>query len=155
MDMGNRRQSRRIGFEKELVPGYFPGAQFNDIPHGTHLDFWTGRNGRRHDYQLRVELPPDYPHKEPGLFVQSPRDLPTHDGTGVLNGQGASHDWHIHNNDEDGRVKVCYTSDWDASMNCVVVLLCGIIWIDAYENYLTTGETIAQYIERLKDELGD
>lgn len=152
--MRSRKQSGRILFEKRVVPQYFRGARFYDSPAGTYLDFRTGRNGRRQDYLLRAELPPDYPHQEPGLFIQSPRILPMFQAQGVLNYRDTSYCWHIHKNREDDRVKVCYTRGWDASMNCVLVLLRGIIWIDAYENHLNTGETIADYINRLKNELG-
>jgi hypothetical protein len=152
--MPSRRQDGRIDFERELVPFYFPGARSYDSPTGTYLDFWTGRNGRRQDYLLRAELPPNYPHHEPDLFIQSPRILPMFRGHGVLNHRLTSHNWHAHGNYEDERVKVCYAGSWDASMNCVFVLLRAVLWIAAYENHLTTGETIATYIDRLKHELG-
>ena len=153
--MRNKRRSQRIDFEKPLVAKYFPGAQFHNCRRGTCLDFRTGRNGWRNDYQLRAELPPDYPDAVPGLFIESPRILPMFGGDGILNDMGRSHAWHTDVNDEDNRVKVCYTDDWDASMNCCVVLLRGLIYVAAYENHLTTGETIAEYIERLKNEIGD
>jgi hypothetical protein len=154
MIMRSPEQSERIAFEEQIVPIYFPGAQFRDSPTGTNVDFRTGRNGRRYDYLPRVELSLKYPHEEPGLFIQSPRILPMFQGDGVLNYRKTSHTWHIHENKNDDRVKVCYTWGWDASMNCVLVLLRAVIWIDAYENHLNTGETIAEYIDRLKDEIG-
>jgi hypothetical protein len=153
--MANPERSERIAFERKLLSRFFPGARLCEEPHGTYLEYRTGSNGYRHNYHVKGELSANYPYERPDLFLVSPRRLSLLDGSGLIGDPDTLHDFHCGFRESDGRLKICYTDDWDASMNTAFVLLRAMIWIAGLDNYYTRGETIAEYIDRLRDELDD
>ncbi|MFC1762912.1 hypothetical protein ACFL6U_12645 [Planctomycetota bacterium] len=87
------------------------------------------------------------------MFLESPRSLSLIDGSKLIGDIGTIHSFHVYGHDCKGRLKICYADDWEASMNVIMVLLRGIIWVDGLSNYFTTGETIAAYIDNRKKDL--
>jgi hypothetical protein len=153
--MENPERSERITFEGKILSKVFPGARLCEGPHGIYFEYWTGNNGYRHNYHVKGELSANYPYEGIDLFLESPRRLPLLDGSGLIGDSGTLHDFHCGSRESDGRLKICYTDVWDASMNTAFVLLRAMIWIAGLDNYYTTGETIAEYIDKLWDELND
>ena len=76
-------------------------------------------------------------------------------GVKTINSLGVSHAYHVYGNGHNGFLQICHTSDWDSSCTCVMALLRGALWVDGYEHHLRTGETIDQYLEEIKEQLGD
>lgn len=148
--MWDQKQSERFAFGEALVKKYFPGFSLSYDHNGNpYFAGWTGTRGRRNNYKLRLELSEFFPDSEPDLFVESPRTLPMFDGS-QINSLGTSHYYHVHAN-KNGYVKICHTDDWDSSCTCVMALLRGVLWVDGYENHLRTGETIHQYLKKLRN----
>ncbi|MGV7223638.1 MAG: hypothetical protein ACQ9MH_19185 [Nitrospinales bacterium] len=99
----------------------------------------------RNRFKLRLGIPPYYPDNVPSLFVTSPHTLRSYRGRATINSQGTSHAYHTMSNGTDGCVKICHfdSAMWDASKTCVAVFMKGILWLEAYEMHLRTGEDIA------------
>jgi hypothetical protein len=76
-----------------------------------------------------------------------------YDGTKTMNSLGVSHAYHVYGTGANGFVQICHTNDWDPSCTCVMALLRGALWAEAYEHHLRTGQTINQYLKRLVDQL--
>lgn len=153
--MASSERSGRIAFECPIVYREYPGACLHEGSHGTYFEYWTGSNGYRCNYHLKLELPDDYPHAKPDLFLESPKRLSLLEGSGVIGELGTYHDFHVYGLEPDDRLKVCFTRDWDASMNAPLVFFWGMIWIAGLDNYFCTGKTIAEYIDALKKKLKD
>ena len=122
--MWDQTQGERFAFEEALVKKYFPGFSLSyDNKGNPYFVGWTGTQGRRNNYKLRLELSESFPDSEPGLFVESPQRLLMYDGAETINSLGASHSYHVHKNRKNGFVKICHTDDWDPSCTCVMALL--------------------------------
>ena len=153
--MASSERNSRIAFERKYVDKYYPGARLWEDSTGTYFEYRTGSNGHRYNYHLKLELPDDYPHAKPDLFLESPKRLSLLDGSGVIGDLGTYHDFHVYGLEPDNRLKICLPSDWDASMNACLVFFWGMVWIAGLDNYFYTGRTIAEYIDMLKKEFED
>lgn len=131
-------------FEIKIMQHELP--QFR--PYGRSGDyFFSGWQATSHGnrYKLKLDVPPYYPDNVPSLYVTSPQMLRSFGGGATINSQGTSHAYHTMSNGTDGCVKICHfdPSNWDASKTCVAVFMKGILWLEAYEMHLKTGEDIA------------
>ncbi|MHC4463384.1 MAG: hypothetical protein ACYTEK_15885 [Planctomycetota bacterium] len=151
--MASSERSGRIAFERPIVYRQYPGACLHEGSHGTYFEFWTGSNGHRYNYHLKLDLPADYPHSKPDLILESPRRLPLLDGSRVIGDPETVLDFHVYGMAVDGGLDICFRKEWDASMNAPLVFFWGMIWVAGLDNYFATGETIGEYIDRLKKKL--
>ena len=148
-------QSERIEFEDALVRKFFPEFALQyDMKGNPYFVGWTGKNGRRNNYKLRLKLSSSFPDFEPELLVERPRTLRMFKDLRTINSLGCSHKYHVNGKGDKGGVKICFTDDWDASCTCVMALLRGILWVDGYEHHLRTGETIDAYLSQVEEQVG-
>ena len=153
-NMWNKKQIERLAFEEKLVDKYFSDFNlYHDQNGNPYFSGWTGTNGRRNDYKLKLVLSPFFPDSEPDLFVVSPRPLRMYDGHQLIKSLGTSHYYHLYSNEANDYVKICHTDEWDASCTCVMILLRGVLWVDGYENHLSTGQTIHEYLTKIEGKL--
>ncbi|MCX5674657.1 MAG: hypothetical protein NTX87_06580 [Planctomycetota bacterium] len=145
--------SARWAFEMSLLSLYMRSFAYWDAADGGAIvDGWAQTNGGQAIYRGKLVLTPNFPYEEPELFVLSPNPLWMHGGLKTINSLGTSHDYHTRSNGPDGCVQICHTDSWDASLTCVFVLTKLHLWLEAYEAHLQTGETIATYLRRHKEE---
>lgn len=142
--MWNTEQCERLALEEQLLARYMSGFGFYDRTGNAYVQGWCTTNGGN-NYALRLCLPPDFPYDEPKLWVVSPQTLWLHGNRGTVNSLGTSHAFHVYGNDS-GYVNICHTSDWDASITIVKVLLKGILWCEAYDGHLRTGQDLADFL---------
>jgi hypothetical protein len=141
--MWDAEQRYRLAFEVKLLAQKMPHFQLHNPSSGTYVSGWARTSSGR-QYQLRLTLPPNYPHGEPELYVVSPMTLRKRGG-GTINSMGTSHDFHTYNNDG-GCVKICHTCDWHPGMTCLLVLEKAHLWLEAYHGYLRTGKRLAEFL---------
>lgn len=137
-------QRRRLAFEANLLGRRMPHFRVCDPTGETYIAGRARTTGGR-KYDVRLYLPPDYPHESPSLYIVRPRVLRMYGG-GTINSLGASGAFHTLPNGPDSCVTVCHTANWDASMTWVKVLHKLSLWLEAYELHLKTGNEIASYL---------
>lgn len=101
-------------------------------------------------YILWSPIPNTFPYGRPPLYVWSPNPLPAYGG-GTINSYGASgtsHAMHTLSNGPNGEVQICHWRDerWHSGITLNKVLLKGIVWLEAYEQHLMTGRSIADFV---------
>jgi len=139
-------QQRRLALEGKLLERYQPDFQFYDPTGDTYIQGWIQTNGGNR-YQLRAQLDDGFPYTEPDLFVVNPKTLWLQGGRGTVNSLGVSHAFHVLGTGTDGCVQICHIRDWDASITLVKVLLMGILWCEAYDAHLRTGQDICDFLK--------
>lgn len=144
---------QRLALDENMARRYYPNLEVRGRRGNICYTLPIRKSEYSKSYELKLELSSNHPHSKPFLFVESPKTLWLYKCKGTINKLGTSHDYHVYDNRSDGRVKICYTDNWNASWTCVKALHRGEIWIAAYEVHLLTGKTIAEIIDEWKDKL--
>ena len=110
----------------------------------------TSNSGRQ--YRLYIPLPSGYPHQRPPMYVTEPNPLKMFDGS-LLSGQGVSHAMHTLTPHANGWPQICHWRDarWHAGIVLQKVFLKGLLWIEAYEQHLTTGRPLADFVRTMAE----
>ena len=148
--MRTMEQCERLALEEKLLLKYMPGFYFYDKMGATYISGCYRPNGASREYEIRIDIPFDYPYEKPELFIISPVILWKHGNRGTVNDEGVSHAFHTLEAGHGGCVQICHTLDWDASLTCVKVILKAILWCEAYEGHLQTGKDIAEFLCEVK-----
>ncbi len=101
-------------------------------------------------YVLWSPIPSTFPWSRPPLYIYSPNPLPAYGGS-TINRYGPSeisHGMHTLSNGPNGEVQICHWRDerWHSGITLNKVLLKGLLWLEAYEQHLTTGRQIAEFV---------
>ena len=144
--MWNYDQRRRLALEEKLIDRHFPNFRFYDPTGDTHVKGWVHTNGHSR-YELLVQLDSQFPYTRPELYVVHPKTLWLHGGTGTINSlTPPSHAFHFLGTNDDGCIEVCHIRNWDASITLVKVLLMGVLWCEAYDAHLLTGQDVCDFL---------
>jgi len=144
-------QDRERGWmEMDLVEEYFPGFTFHEEGGDPYVTGRVTPNGSSTSYQLRSDIPPNFPHQKPRLFVVSPVTLWKHGGHERINDEGFSHRFHTLGTGHGGCCEICHVGDWDASISLVKVLWMGVLWCEAYTRHLACGDDIDTCLQGLR-----
>lgn len=110
----------------------------------------TYSNGRN-PYELWIPVPAGFPDERPSLYLLRPNPLYDARG-GTINAVGLSHDMHTLSPGPGGVVQICHwrTDRWHAAITLDKVLLKGLLWLEAYEQHLSTGQPIASYVRTMR-----
>lgn len=146
MSIWSGEQRARLALEEQLL-SKLPGFSFTNREDSSQ----TAVNGQytsstEKSYWLWVWLGPGYPHQAPDLYVQWPRSLKDFWGK-PLEKHGTSHSMHLWKSKWPELTNICHWKSefWSASQTIVSVLAKGILWVEAYEAHLRTGNTIDFY----------
>ncbi len=143
--MWDRSQRERLAVEEKLFDRYAPNFRFYDRTGDTYIEGWANTSNGSSRFKLRLEISTEFPYDEPDLYVVSPRTLCRYGNRGSINDLGTSHAFHVYSNGR-GWVKICHSSDWEASMTCLKVIIKGHLWLEAYLSHLRTGRDIADFL---------
>ena len=101
-------------------------------------------------FVLWIPIPAYYPTQRPPLYIARPRVLGRYGGR-TVNELGVSHDMHTLGNGPNGEVQICHWRDdrWHPGLTLNKVMLKGLIWLEAYEQHLATGQTIASFVRTM------
>lgn len=104
-------------------------------------------------YKLRVYLHEDFPNSCPHMAIVHPTNLPTRNKSQI-----PLLDQHFHTLGltKDGFTKLCHFSPdrWTAENTLYQVLMKGIMWIEAYEGHLATGNSMDTYLGEQPEAVG-
>jgi hypothetical protein len=140
-----RKIDTRIEFEKQIMSRNLPQFRFYDFRTDRYFSGWQKTTVNHHLYELKLEIPPYYPDLEPHLYVTSPTTLFRYNSLNTINSLGLTHEFHTLHNGPKGCIQICHggPENWNASKTCVGVFVKGVLWLEAYETHLVTGESIA------------
>jgi hypothetical protein len=152
--MLKHRQSR-IRLEQAIVSHELPQFRLYDLGNDVYFEGWQATSSKFNRYRLKVVLPLWYPDDMPCLYISYPQVFYRQGYRGTINSEGTSHAFCTSANGPRGCIQICHSSqsDWDASKTCVGVLMKGILWLEAYETYLSTGRNIAEIMDIWKKEV--
>jgi len=143
------QQRRRLLCEKNLLHRYVRGVQFVERPEDVCIDAWYPPRHSPTRFHGRIVLTPDYPHCAPELYVVEPRPLRMYRSTETLGSNGSSGEFYILGSSEEG-CRICFANNWDSSWSCVKVFMKFALWVEAYDEYLKTGKTVAELVTELQ-----
>lgn len=111
----------------------------------------THRTNSRRSYDLWIPIPAFYPNLRPPLYIAKPRLVPMFNGRSV-NNLGVSHEMHTLSNGPNGEVQICHWRDdrWHPGLTLNKVMLKGLIWLEAYEQHLSSGQSIASFVATMR-----
>jgi hypothetical protein len=104
-------------------------------------------------YMLSSPIPSGFPEARPPVYITSPNPLPAFTYGDTINRYGTSHDMHTLSNGANGATQICHWRDnrWHSGITLNKVMLKAIIWLEAYEQHLSTGEPIANFVATMAD----
>ena len=138
-------QRRRLAFEKDFLERYFPtGVTWFDPTGNTKIEIGvTCTNDKQ--YTLRIYIPDDYPNACPRVVVSNPSSCLTKLDETVMNTSSVDdHTW----NSKDGCTQICHyrPSEWTGDNTLYQVAMKGLIWLEAYEAHIRTGNSLSDYL---------
>ncbi len=102
-------------------------------------------------YTIWSPIPIRYPYKYPPVYVQEPNPLPGYRYGQSTNSYGVSHDMHTFSNGPNGEVQICHWRDerWHSGITLNKVMIKVVLWLEAYEQYLSTGTKISEFLRTM------
>ena len=141
-------QRQRLGFEKDLLEKYFRGrVSWINPTDDTRVEVRVTCTNDK-EYTLRVYLPSDYPSSCPDMIVSSPSScLRKKDGSTMSGMNGTDHTLGT----RDGCTMICHfrKSSWKDDNTLYQVVMKGLIWLEAYEAHLRTGNPLSRYLAEM------
>jgi len=146
--MNSNDRLYRLNLEKQILANELPQFNFHFINSAPYISGWQSTSSHRGNYQLKLILGNNYPCDMPALFVNSPLILFQRNSSRTINELGSSHNFHTLPNGPRGCVQICHTKPelWSPSMTCVAVLMKAIVWLEAYDAYLQTGQAFNDFL---------
>ncbi len=114
-----------------------------------YVDGYTNSSSERR-YRLYISIPAGYPQQRPAMYVMDPRPLRMRDGS-LITALGVSHNMHTLAPSDNGEVQICHWRDdrWHSGILLHKVILKGLLWIEAYEQHLATGQPLADFVRTM------
>ena len=139
-------QQRRLGMEKGVLEKYFPNrVTWINPGHQTQVEVRvTCSNDRQ--YTLRVYLPDDFPNSCPNMVVKSAM-LRAYNGVYLHQYPGDNHTGY----NIDGYSGICHFRPnlWQPNNTLYQVVMKGLIWLEAYQAHLRTGQPLSKYLSEM------
>lgn len=141
----SQSQQTRLGYEKGLLENYFRNRVTWIDPRGdTRVEISVTCSSDR-QYTLRIYIPADYPNSCPQMVVSNPSYcLRKRDGSLLNSGSSDDHTW----GSKDGCTQICHykPAEWTDDNTFYQVAMKGLIWLEAYEAHLRTGQSLSNYL---------
>ena len=139
-------QQKRLAMEKELLEKYFRNrVTWIDPGHQTKVEVQvTCSNDRQ--YTLRLYVPEDYPNSCPNLVVKAPM-LRAYSGVYLHHYPGDNHTGY----NIESYSGICHFRPnlWRANNTLYQVFMKGLIWLEAYQAHLRTGQPMSKYLSEM------
>jgi len=103
-------------------------------------------------YTILGKFPCSYPNGYPRIYVHRPNPLWGYGRIRTINSYGVSHDMHTFSNGPEGKVQICHWRDekWHSGITLNKVMLKVVLWLEAYEQHLSTGKPIREFVGTIK-----
>jgi len=109
------------------------------------------RTNASNAYTIWSPIPIDFPYKRPPVYVHEPNPLPGYRYGESINGYGLSHSMHTLSNGPNSEVQICHWRDerWHSGITLNKVMIKIVLWLEAYEQYRTSGTTISEFVRTM------
>ena len=139
-------QQKRLSFEKDLLERYFRNrVTWIDPADNTKVEIRvTCSNDKQ--YTLRIYIPDDYPNSCPDMVVCNPSNcLTKRNGIPMDSPSDHNHTWRS----KHGCTQICHykPAEWTDDNTLYQVTMKGLIWMEAYESHLRTGNPLSNYLQ--------
>jgi len=103
-------------------------------------------------YTIWCRIPDYYPYTAPQIYVHKPNPLIGFGGVSV-NSYGTSHKMHTLGNGRNGEVQICHwrQSQWHSGITLNKVMIKVMLWFEAFEQHLLTGQPIDNFVRTMKE----
>ena len=110
------------------------------------------KTSNNNSYTIWSPLPGYYPDTCPPVYIYKPNPLLGYGGR-TINSYGVSHDMHTLCIGPNGEVQICHwrQSRWHSGITLNKVMLKAILWLEAYEQHLSTGRTINEFVRTMPE----
>ena len=150
--MWTPEQRQRLSLEHQILIG--EGFDQFKVYYDPANDSYSasGYATANRQYYLYLPIPTAYPYQRPPLYVTDPNPLLMCDGRPVSS-MGVSHYMHTLTPHAAGWPQICHWRDarWHSGIVLQKVFLKGLLWIEAYEQHLTTGRDIADFVRTMAE----
>jgi len=149
--MISRRLHGRLLVERAIMIKTYPYFGFYKSDNIAYVRGWY-RSTAGNNYHLKLIFSDYYPDRIPELYLLSPKTLWKYCLVGTINQLEASHQFHTLSSDFDDHIQLCHygSEKWHAACTSIGVMTRGLLWIEAYEDHLKTGEDINTIINQWK-----
>lgn len=144
----------RISIENYiLIRDGFSQFQIYRYTNGIYYLWGDQKSSGGKTYTIWSPLPSGYPNARPPIYIYKPNPLIGYGGTTTINSYGLSHCMHTLSNGPNGEVQICHWRDarWDSSITLNKVMLKVVIWLEAYEQHLSSGKSIAEFVRTMQE----
>ena len=122
-----------------------------DDQNGGYYLFGHHRTNSNNSYTLWSPIPYGFPNSRPHLYIRSPNPLYAFERSITVNSLGVSHRMHTLGNGPDGEVQICHWRDdrWHSGITFNKVMIKAMLWLEAYEQHLSTGHDIDEFVKTM------
>jgi len=125
---------------------------YQDSSNGQYEVLGTTYSSSNQSYELWLPVPRLYPEARPSLYVTYPTPLRLAGG-GFVHQLGTSHAMHTLEAHPSGYIQICHWRDerWHAGITLDRVFIKGLLWLEAYEQHLATGESLSSFVRTMRE----
>lgn len=143
----------RLGLENQILirDGM---SQFQVYRRDAYYYLWgEQKTNSGNIYTVWIPIPSNYPYQRPEAYIYKPNPLYGYANIRTINGYGLSHDMHTLENGPNGEVQICHwrSDRWHSGITLNKVMLKVILWLEAYEQHLSSGQTISQFMATMRE----
>ncbi len=142
----------RLNLENQILRGDGM-AQFQvfQSTSGSYYLWGEHRTNAGNTYKLWAPVPSGFPQARPPLYVHSPNPLWGHARRSTINSYGVSHAMHTLGNGPNNEVQICHwrSDRWHSGITLNKVMLKAVLWLEAYEQHLSTGTDIDAFVRTM------
>jgi hypothetical protein len=152
--MWTLQQRQRLGLEHQILQneGFTQFGVYHRASDDTYYASGIATSNSGRSYSLWMPIPPGYPTQRPQLYLSEPSPLRMANGA-AMSSLGVSHAMHTLTPHASGYVQICHWRDarWHAGIVLQKVFLKAMIWIEAYEQHLSTGRDLADFVRTMTE----
>jgi hypothetical protein len=152
--MWTPNQLSRLALEHQLlqVQGFTQFSVYHHTTTDTYSASGTTSSNAGYKYHLYIPIPAGFPTQRPPMYVTEPCPLLMSDRV-PINTLGVSHRMHALTPHACGWVQICHWRDsrWHSGIYLHQVFLKGLIWIEAYEQHVSTGRDLADFVRTMAE----
>lgn len=147
--MWTSEQRQRLAVEHQILQreGFDQFSVYHYPSGDTYSASGIASSSSGRHYHLYLPIPPRYPFQRPPLYVTDPDPLRLFNGSAVSS-LSVSHAMHTLTPHAAGWPQICHWRDerWHSNILLQKVFLKAHIWLEAYEQHLATGRSLADFV---------
>ncbi|MFX0195990.1 MAG: hypothetical protein ACFFCW_07700 [Candidatus Hodarchaeota archaeon] len=145
----------RLGLENQILDrdGLSQFQVYYSQEKGLYFLWGEHKTNSGRSYTIWSPIPNRYPYQLPPVYVYRPNPLLGYGGLKTINSYGSSHYMHTFTNGPNGEVQICHwrSDRWHSGITLNKVMLKVVLWLEAYEQHLSTGKDISEFVRTMQE----